>query len=82
MAPKLTAEQRDALDRTNGPVPVEDEQTRRMYFLVDESTFKTLQQHDDLAAIREGIADMEAGRIVPLEELDARIRARLSSLSK
>jgi predicted transcriptional regulator len=32
---------------------------------------------DDRAAIREGIADMEAGRVLTLEELDARIRAKL-----
>jgi predicted transcriptional regulator len=31
----------------------------------------------DLKAIREGIADMEAGRVVSLEDIDVRIRARL-----
>lgn len=77
MTPKLTPEQREALDRSNGPVAVEDEQTHRVYFLIDESTFATLRQKEDLAAIREGIADMEAGRVVTLEQLDARIRARL-----
>lgn len=77
MTPKLTAEQREALDEAAGPVRVEDDERHRVYFLIDESTFKSLQRQEDLAAIREGIADMEAGRIVTLEELDARIRSRL-----
>ena len=77
MTPKLTAEQREALSHSDGPVPVEDVETKRVYFLVDESTINALQQQEDLSAIREGIADMEAGRIVTLEELDARIRARI-----
>ena len=50
--------------------------------MVDEPTYTSLQQQDELAAIREGIADMEAGRLVTLEELDVRIHTRLSSLSK
>jgi hypothetical protein len=77
MTPKLTSEQREALDSSDGPVPVEDEKTHRLYFLVDESTFNALQQKEDLAAIREGIADMEAGRGAPLDEVMARIRTNL-----
>ena len=46
-------------------------------FLVDKGTLETLQQDADRQAIRQGIADMEAGRVVTLEELDARIQARL-----
>jgi len=46
--------------------------------LVDESTVSARQQQEDLCAIQEGIAAMEAGRVVTLEELDSRIRARLS----
>jgi hypothetical protein len=34
----------------------------------------------DLAAILDGIAQMEAERLVTLEELDARIRAGLSEV--
>jgi predicted transcriptional regulator len=82
MTPKLTSEQREALDRSDGPVPVEDEQTNRLYFLVDEAKFRAMQQQEDLAAVREGVADMESGRVVTLEELDARIRARLDKSSK
>ena len=79
---KLTPEQREALDHSDGPVTIEDDQTHRVYFLVDESTYASMQQQDNMAAIREGIADMEAGRLVTLEELDVRIRTRLSSISK
>jgi hypothetical protein len=77
MLPKLTAEQREALAQSAGPVRIEDEQGHRVYFLVDESTFINLQQREDLAAIREGVADMQAGSVITLDELDARIRARL-----
>jgi predicted transcriptional regulator len=82
MTPKLTPEQREALDRGNGPILVEDDQTRRQYYLIDASTFQSLQQREDLAAIRDGIADMEAGRVVTLDELDARIRARRAAVSQ
>jgi predicted transcriptional regulator len=77
MTPKLSAEQIEALDHSDGPLPVEDERTHRRYFLVDETTFKMLQQQEDLAAIRAGIADLEAGRVAPLDEVMARIRTRL-----
>jgi predicted transcriptional regulator len=77
MSPKLTPEQREALDHSNGPVRVEDEQTHRVYYLVDEPTLNSLRQQEDLAAIREGIADMEAGRVAPLDEVMSRIRASL-----
>jgi len=77
MTLKLTNEQRDAIKRDQCPVPVEDEQTHEVYFLVDKATLETLRQDAERQAIREGIADMEAGRVVTLEELDARIQARL-----
>jgi predicted transcriptional regulator len=79
---KLTPEQCEALDRSEGPLAVEDERTHRVYYVVDEPTLADLQRQADLAAIRDGIADMEAGRVVTLEELDSRIRARLALPSK
>lgn len=82
MTPKLTPEQCEALDRSDGPLPVEDERTHRVYYVVDESTLTGLQQQEDSSAIREGIAEMEAGRVVTLDELDARIRTRLGLPSK
>lgn len=82
MTPKLTEDQRRALrERPEGPVPVEDEQTHRMYVIVDkqvhQQAMQALREQEDIAAIQAGIDDMEAGRVVPLEEVDARIRQRL-----
>jgi len=37
----------------------------------------TLEQGEHLAAIQAGIDDMEAGRVVAFEGVDARIRAKL-----
>jgi antitoxin ParD1/3/4 len=34
------------------------------------------ERRDDIAAIEDGIADMDAGRMRPLEEVDAAIRAK------
>jgi predicted transcriptional regulator len=82
MVTKITPEQRDALGRNQGPVLVEDDETHRLYYLVDEPTFDLLERQKDIDAIREGIADMEAGRLVTLDELDARIRSRLSMASR
>lgn len=59
---KLTAEQRTAMSNHVGPLPM---------------TLEKLQREADHAAIREGIADMEAGRVLTLEELDKRIRRKL-----
>lgn len=77
MTVKLTAEQRAAMVAHEGPLPIADEQTQRLFFLVDQATLGKLQSEADRAAIHEGIADMEAGRVLTLEELDARIRAKI-----
>jgi predicted transcriptional regulator len=82
MTPKLTDDQRRALrSRPEGPVPVEDEQTRKVYVIVDQEVhlkaMEALRDQEDQAAIQAGIDDMEAGRVVPFEEVDARIRQRL-----
>jgi hypothetical protein len=82
MTPKLTPELRDALERSDGPLAVEDAVNNRVYFLVDESTYTNLHHQEDFAAIHEGIVDMEAGRVVSLEQLDERIRKRIASFSK
>jgi len=78
MTPKLTPEQSAALRQSDGPMPIEDEQTSRLYFLVDAAAWESFRRQQDLAAIREGIADMEAGRVAPLDEVMARIRTSLS----
>jgi predicted transcriptional regulator len=77
MALQLTPEQREALNNSDGVVAVEDAETHRRYFLLDAAAFKTLQRQDDHAAIQEGMADMEAGRVAPLDEVIARIRTGL-----
>lgn len=79
MTPKLTSEQRAALSGHAGPLRIEDEQTRQVFFLLDQATLDKLQREADCAAIREGIADMETGRVLTLEELDARIHATLGA---
>lgn len=77
MIPKLTAEQREALRQGEGPVAVQDEQTQELYFIVDKSTLEVLRAEQDMAAIREGLADVEAGRVTPLGDSIARIRREL-----
>lgn len=44
-----------------------------------ESALTALRQLKDQAAVRDGIADMEAARVLTLDELDARIQARLTT---
>jgi predicted transcriptional regulator len=80
MTPKLTAEQREALSRQGSPVAIEDEQTRRVYFLVDPAMLESLREQADMAAILQGVADAESGRVQPLDEafrqIEGRVRAR------
>jgi len=77
MTLKLTNEQREALKGCQGVVPIEDEQTHEVYFLVDKVTLATLRSDADRRAIQQGIAEMESGRVVAIDELDARIQSRL-----
>lgn len=83
MTPKLTAEQRAALVERGAPVAVEDAETHQVYFLVDSAMLDSMQEEADLAALRKGVADAEAGRMAPLEEAMRRIetdlRARFSA---
>ena len=68
MTPKLTSEQREALSRQGSPLVVEDEKTRRLYFLIDSAMLESLREHADMAAILRGIADAESGNVHPLDE--------------
>ncbi len=82
MTPKLTDEMRQAIEARKGePVLVEDEQTHRIYVIVDSEThqraMRALKRQEDHAAIQAGIDDMEAGRVIPLEEVDRQIRNEL-----
>ena len=82
MLPKLTPEQREAIQRSTGRVPVEDEQSRLVYYIVDASTMSSIERQEDAGAIRAGVADMEAGRLLSIEDLDERVDVRIHSLSK
>ncbi len=66
MTPKLSAEQRAAILERGSPIAVEDVVTRRVYFLVDSAMLDSLWEAADMAALREGIADAEAGRTMPM----------------
>ena len=83
MTPKLTAEQRAALLERGSPIAVEDDETHQMYFLVDPRMLNALESEADLCALRDGIADADAGRLQPLDEVarrvEASVRARFSA---
>ena len=76
---RFTDDIRQALQREPGQaVPVEDDQTKRVYFVYTEDLHlratQALRAHEDLAAIQEGLEQMEAGLGRPLHEVDADIR--------
>lgn len=77
MTPKLTDEQRIALRESTGMLAVEDDVTHERYYLLDQATLDAMRRQADRHAIREGIADMEAGRVLTVDELDERIRVKL-----
>jgi predicted transcriptional regulator len=80
----LTDEQRKAVDLQPDGIEVEDPKTRKVYVLADAElhrrAIEALTRQNDREAIRAGIADMEAGRVVSIEEVDSRIRERLEHL--
>ncbi len=45
--------------------------------LLRDALAALIRQHEDLTEIRLGIADMEAGRMRPVREVDAEIRSKL-----
>jgi hypothetical protein len=73
MTPKLPQELTDALHAAGDkPLSVIDPTTNHVYMVVDPSSpeaVAALQEQSDLAAIQRGIADMEAGRHHPVEEV-------------
>ena len=81
MRARLTAEQRDAIRRQGGILELEDEETNRLYVIVDSElhhlAMKALEERDVHQAIQAGIDDLEAGRVVPFAEVDARLRKKL-----
>lgn len=76
MYPRLTDEQREAVHRAGGPVAIEDESTGKLYFLVDKEMLDKLRQEAVSEAIRKGIVDAEASRLLTLDKLDAQFLGR------
>jgi hypothetical protein len=72
MDPKLSQEISEALQTSNVPLPVVDPITDQVYVLVDQDTHQqamaALQRQREVAAIQQGIDDMESGRMQPAEE--------------
>lgn len=81
MKTSLSDEQRRALDQEPEGIVVEDVQTQKIYYLTDADLYQrameALRRQEDHDAIQAGIDDMEAGRVVPLEEVDQQIRKEL-----
>ena len=84
MTPKLTEELREALRQSGGAVEVQDDQSNKLYVISESDVFhramQALQAQEDHAAIQSGIDALEAGNVLTLDELDARIRSRLGSM--
>ncbi len=79
-SPSLSDEQRRALDQQPEGIEVEDDQTQKVYLTdvdLHRRAMQALQRQDDRAAIQAGIDDMQAGRVVPFDEVDRRIREKL-----
>ena len=79
MTPKLTDEMRKALQKQPaGPVEIPDDETQRVYVLIDaelhQRAMTALQQQQDWESIQRGIAEADAGNTMPLEEADRKIR--------
>jgi predicted transcriptional regulator len=82
--PKLTDEQSQALHQAGDELPILDPSTNKFYVVVEQSVHEQAkaalqrQQSDDVIAIREGIADMKAGRVMPLEVAHQEIKRRFA----
>jgi predicted transcriptional regulator len=58
-----------------GNYPTEDD-------LLRDALHALIQRKEDIAAIQAGVADMNAGRIRPISEVDAEIRNKLGFSSR
>ena len=81
MKASLSDEQRRALGQHPDGIEIEDDRTQKVYVLTDAElhrrAMEALRKQEDAQAIQAGIDDMEAGRVVPFEEVDRRIREKL-----
>jgi predicted transcriptional regulator len=79
MTSYLTPEQALALQAGgNAPMQIVDPTTRRVYYVIDSGLLAELELRSDLDAIRQGVADMQAGRSVPIDQAKATDRALLA----
>ena len=79
---KLSEEVAEALRASKGePVSVDVPGFDRRFVVVDQAThdaaMAALELQRSVEMIREGIADVEAGRVVPLDEAMERVRREL-----
>ena len=74
----LTPEQASALQAGgNAPMQIIDPTTRRVYYVIDSGFLAELERRSDLDAIREGVADMQAGRSQSIDQARTADRALL-----
>lgn len=74
----LTPEQASALQAGgNVPMQIIDPITRRVYYVIDSGFLAELERRSDLDAIREGVADMQAGRSQSIDQARTADRALL-----
>ncbi len=87
MTAKLTKELAAALHATGeGELEVVDPETSQLYFIVDGETHRqameALRRQQDRDAIAQGIAEMEAGKGMPLAEAFNDIRSNLGLVQR
>lgn len=64
--PSLTPEMRQALDAGGGlPIQIEDPLTHKLYLVVEKSEGLELDSEYLRTQVEIGLADIEAGRVVP-----------------
>ena len=64
MIPKITEEQRSALQRSRGrPVPVQDEKTRKAYLLIGADEMPTFWEEYIRREVDEGLAAIDRGEV-------------------
>jgi hypothetical protein len=81
MIPKLTPEQREALRKADGALEVEDDETSKSFVIIErdlhQRAMQALEERDARRAIQQGIEELEAGKVIPFAEIDARLRKKL-----
>ncbi len=85
MTPKLTNEQAEALHQSGDEMPILDPSTNKCYVVVEQSVHMQAkaalqrQQEEDMSAIQEGIDDVKAGRVMPLEEAHQEVKRKFTA---